>query len=263
MFSCCPACSAPGVLRRPLPLPVPFPLGFVAFDFLQWLPAFLQSVACSFYSASLLAAGPQYSKSLSLKMAAVTGFCPKGGTFYVCQGNTTQFLGCCTKDPCADGSGDCPQDSLRYTSYNADEYSSIPPEDCSSSGLWYTCSEITTAFMGCCLDNPCQNDGCTQGNLTAARLSDNTTDAAAFETLAASLTDTNGKGTGTLSTGATVGIAIGAAVVALIVGIALFFLYKRRERNKSQNERASTQYPPDGTPGVYMPSPYHGKDSAR
>lgn len=191
-------------------------------------------------------------------MASVTGFCPQGGTFYVCQGNQTQFLGCCSEDPCSDGTGECPQTSLRYTSYNADDYNAIPPEDCASSGLWYTCSAIDTAFMGCCLENPCQNNGCTQGNLTAARLSDITSDAEPFMTPTSSSSDNKT----TLSTGAIVGIAVGAAVGALIGGILLFCCYKRHERRKAGQAALRDEFqqsPAQTTPGIHMPSPYQGE----
>lgn len=190
-------------------------------------------------------------------MASATGFCPQGGSFYVCQGNATQFLGCCAEDPCSDGSGDCPQGSLRYTSYNADDYASIPPEACASSGLWYTCSEIDTAFMGCCLENPCQNNGCAQGNLTAARLSDNASDAEPFMTSTAAASSSGHAGA--LSTGAIVGIAIGASLGALVIGILLFFFYRRHERRRAARRDEFHQPAPDGTPGAHMPSPYQGR----
>lgn len=209
----------------------------------------------------------------------VTGFCPRGGDFYVCQGNTTEFLGCCTKDPCADGSGNCPTTSIRYTSYNADQYDDIPPEACASSGDWYTCSFITTAFMGCCLENPCQNDGCTQGNLTAARLSDNADQAAPFLASTAATTassspsssttttttssspsssSSSSSGTSKLSTGAIVGIAIGVSLGALIVGILLFFFYKRHERRRAWRKDELRQAIPHGPNDMHMPPFYHG-----
>lgn len=192
----------------------------------------------------------------------VTGFCPQGGTFYVCQGNVTQFLGCCTRDPCASGSGICPQDSLRYTSYNADEYADVPPEACASSrGDWYTCAYITTAFMGCCLENPCQNDGCSQGNLTSARLSDNTTRAAPFMTSTAGAATASSSSSTRLSTGTIVGIAIGASLGALIFGALLFFFFKRHEKQRARRRDEFHQTTPDRSPEMNMPNYYQGKFS--
>lgn len=232
-------------------------------------------------------------------MASKVGFCPSGGTFYVCQGNTTQFLGCCTTDPCASGQGVCPQSSLRTTSFNSDDYDSFPPQACASAtqGLWYTCSKITTPFMGCCTSNPCQNDGCDAADLRAARVSDDAADAAVFLTTDAAPTTSSsssssstsvvasstsvasnssstpstpvsdgggGNSSSGLSTGAIVGLAIGAALGALILGILLFCLYKRYEKKKARQQQqlmAMGQSGPDGTPGIHIPSPYQGKHS--
>lgn len=196
---------------------------------------------------------------------SITGSCPKvgSGKFYVCQGNTTQFIGCCTIDPCADGSGNCPSEQLGYTSFDADSYDSIPPEACVSSGDWWTCKGTTTAFMGCCLTNPCLNDGCYGGNLTAAKLSSNTTEAAPFMTS----TTSDAPDKPSLSTGGKVGIAIGCVLGAVILGVAFFMLYKRRQKREvanpqqvdgqTQHEDGQPQH--DGKLGMYMPSPYQGK----
>ncbi|KAF3771374.1 hypothetical protein M406DRAFT_326759 [Cryphonectria parasitica EP155] len=159
--------------------------------------------------------------------------CPNGGHFYVCQGNTTQFLGCCTEDPCADGTGDCPQAALRNASYSSADYDSIPEQACVASSLWYTCAATNPPFMGCCEANPCQDGGCFGANLTAARLSDNVTDASPFMTSEAS----SGGSRSALSTGAIVGIAVGSALAALGIGIVLFMLYQRPWDSKSNVAR--------------------------
>lgn len=197
-----------------------------------------------------------------MSLASGSGIsCPDGGSFYVCQGNTTQFLGCCTEDPCAHGKGSCPDSALRNTSYSSSLYDSIPPQTCVDTGLWYTCAETNPPFMGCCLTNPCQSGSCYGDNVTAARLSDNTTDASAFETASpsASASSNSQMHNSSLSTGATVGIAIGSAVVALVVGIVLFCCYKRFERKRNQQLAGQGQPGPNGTPGIYVPSPYQGK----
>lgn len=194
-------------------------------------------------------------------MAKVIGSCPTqgNGQFYVCQGNTTQFVGCCTVDPCADGSGYCPTGDLGYTSFDADSYDEILPQTCVSSGAWYTCKYTPVAFMGCCLTNPCAVDGCFGSNITAAMLSTNTTDAAPFMT---STTDSSSEDdSSSVSTGGIVGIAIGSAVGALILGILLFALYRRHGKYKLKQSGEIGQPDPDGTPGMYMPSPYQGKSS--
>lgn len=218
-----------------------------------------------------LAEPPRRPTKVAMSLASGSGIsCPNGGSFYVCQGNSTQFLGCCTEDPCADGAGSCPDSALRNTSYSSSLYDSIPPQTCVDTGLWYTCAETNPPFMGCCLTNPCLLGSCSGGNLTAARLSDNTTDASPFETAATTTTASASPSSSadsqmhmsSLSTGAIVGIAIGSAVVALVVGIVLFCCYKRFERRKNQQQLAGQgQLGPNGTPGIYVPSPYQGKHS--
>lgn len=193
--------------------------------------------------------------------------CPNGGSFYVCQGNATQFLGCCTEDPCADGSGNCADSNVRNTSYSSSLYNSIPQQACvgdDSIDHWYTCSKSNPPFMGCCLSNPCLNGGCFGDNLTAARLSDNTTNASVFETGTASTaasSASSGMNMTSLSTGAIVGIAIGSAMAALIVGVALFCLYKRHERKINGRFAGQGQTGSNGTPGICVPSPYQGKNA--
>ncbi|PSR81732.1 hypothetical protein BD289DRAFT_32640 [Coniella lustricola] len=194
--------------------------------------------------------------------------CPDGGHFYVCQGNTTQFLGCCAVDPCAAGTGSCPQASLRNTSYTSDDYESIPAQACvassssssssSSLPLWYTCADTTPPFLGCCEgENPCVTGGCggRNGTLTAARLSDNVTDALPFMTV----TSSSGQGDKMvmLSTRATVGIAVGSALGALALGVILFLVYRRRERKKQAEEQQKATAGPNRMPTVYdMGTPY-------
>ncbi|KUI54698.1 hypothetical protein VP1G_02124 [Cytospora mali] len=186
--------------------------------------------------------------------------CPDGGSFYICQGAGTQFLGCCTMDPCASGTGYCPQDSLRYSAYNKDSYVSIPEENCASphnSSSWYTCANASPPFMGCCASNPC-NEGCSQDDLLAARIGDDPAHASVFLTATATSTSSGttstsaasgDDGSTSLSTGAIVGVAIGSALTALIAAILLFFWYKRREANKNKRLVSSGQ-------SNAIPSPY-------
>lgn len=73
--------------------------------------------------------------------------CPNGGNFYVCQGNVTQFLGCCDVNPCSNGKGSCPDTSLHNISYSAAIYDSVPPQACVDDGFWYTCKKTSPPFM--------------------------------------------------------------------------------------------------------------------
>ena len=189
--------------------------------------------------------------------------CPYGGTFYICKDAKSKFLGCCTEDPCVDGTGYCPQSALRYSSYSQDSYRSIPPENCvapHNESTWYTCSGAVPPFMGCCASNPCTEDGCPVEDLLAARVDDDPTNAAPFLSSTSTSDASSGDGdSGGLSTGAIVGIAIGSALAVLIVVGILFFIYKRREKRRRDELAAKAQPNADGTPGVYMPSPYQGK----
>ncbi|ROW14714.1 hypothetical protein VPNG_03762 [Cytospora leucostoma] len=107
--------------------------------------------------------------------------CPDGGKFYVCQDSKFRFLGCCSSDPCADGSGDCPQSDLRYSSFDAGKYENISAQDCTGDGDWYTCSGLDIPFLGCCSSDACSNDdGCPTKNLLAAELSSNIASAEIF-----------------------------------------------------------------------------------
>ncbi|ORY68544.1 uncharacterized protein BCR38DRAFT_134054 [Pseudomassariella vexata] len=114
--------------------------------------------------------------------------CPNGGRFYICQDSDVRFLGCCDIDPCADGSGDCPSSSLYGASFNKDSYNNVDAQDCISpygSSTWWTCQNAKPPFIGCCLNNPC-NDGCAEFDVLAARLSDDSSKAAPFLTSSSS-----------------------------------------------------------------------------
>ena len=162
--------------------------------------------------------------------------CPAGGIFYVCQNNATEFIGCCTTNPCADGSGNCPKSNLRASSFSADSYDEIPAQQCAGTGtttLWYTCQKNVPPFLGCCAGNPCAQGSCPSSSLAAARLSSNATSRDGFLAMVSLPATTSSPspptpdpttppnagasgGTG-LSTGAIVGIAVGAAVVVFAV----------------------------------------------
>lgn len=190
--------------------------------------------------------------------------CPYGGTFYICKDAKSKFLGCCTENPCGDGTGYCPQSALRYSSYSQDSYRSIPQENCvtpRNESSWYTCSSAVPPFMGCCASNPCSDEGCPEEDLLAARLDDDPTNAAPFLTATSTsiTSSSSGKASGGLSTGAIVGIAIGSALAVLIAGGILFFCYKRREKRRLDELASKGQQNGDGTPGAFMPSPYQGK----
>lgn len=159
--------------------------------------------------------------------------CPNGGDFHICENTKREFIGCCTMDPCADGSGLCEKTNLRAASFSESSYLDIPPQSCDSTGgddHFYTCTANDPPFLGCCTINPCVNMTCPSANLRAAVLSSDHDDRASF--LAPSTSSSSGKpsttaktGSNGLSSGAIAGIVVG--VVALVILAAGFVLWRR------------------------------------
>ncbi|KAI1143942.1 hypothetical protein F5Y05DRAFT_11218 [Hypoxylon sp. FL0543] len=183
--------------------------------------------------------------------------CPVEGKFYVCDSAKIRFIGCCTVDPCADGSGLCPEKNLATASFSSDHYDSIPKQNCappSNDTQWFTCKS-SQPFLGCCDINPCQNDGCPTNNLLAATLSDNAQDAQVFlTTSSATPTSAPSASSGyTLPLGAILGIALGcAALVAILLAILAYrcgWLARRRKGEKGPDGAASNY----GSQGPYSP----------
>jgi hypothetical protein len=97
--------------------------------------------------------------------------CPYGGSFFVCEHNTTEFIGCCTIDPRQDGRGICPEENLRNASFSPSGFAEIMPQDCGDdSSSWYTCNFTSPPFLGCCKTNPCDAP-CAPGDIAPAKLS--------------------------------------------------------------------------------------------
>ncbi|KAH7037706.1 uncharacterized protein B0I36DRAFT_69922 [Microdochium trichocladiopsis] len=167
--------------------------------------------------------------------------CPAGGKFYICDKAVTRFIGCCAIDPCGDGTGDCPIEHLKTSSFSSDAYANIPAQSCaapSGNQTWFTCSQMQPPFMGCCGGtNPCQSNGCPQGDLLPAKLSDVEADAQVFLDIAHGSTGQQSSGP---PLGAIIGAAVGGAVlIALIVGFIAYrcgwFARRRREEKSTKN----------------------------
>ncbi|KAK3346862.1 hypothetical protein B0T25DRAFT_553040 [Lasiosphaeria hispida] len=204
--------------------------------------------------------------------------CPIGGAFYICQNNATEFIGCCTTDPCADGSGLCPKNNLRPASFSGDSYSSIPPQQCSQSNststnttaLWFTCKMTIPPFLGCCTSNPCADGSCPTARLGVAKLSSDPDARAPFVTgeyepvnpatpspssSAAPRVTPADQGQG-LSTGAIAGIAVGSAVV--VIAVVAFMMYKCGWHARKKKEREAFRNA-GGIPGAGIG--YNGAES--
>ncbi|KAI1335410.1 hypothetical protein F5Y15DRAFT_248914 [Xylariaceae sp. FL0016] len=199
--------------------------------------------------------------------------CPSSssnGTFYICTDTTTRFLGCCGTDPCtADADGVCPDDQLSASSFDSASIAEIEVQSCVSpygSGNWYTCSNASPPFIGCCRTNPC-NDGCGEADLIEARLSDVKANAEQFlgtgdsstststssgvssttqtatgtgiTSPAATTTDAGGDEHGThdekSKTGLIVGISMAGVVVLLLV-LGMYLWSKKRGKKRRERD---------------------------
>ncbi|KAK3994204.1 hypothetical protein QBC44DRAFT_357390 [Cladorrhinum sp. PSN332] len=209
-------------------------------------------------------------------VSSIGASCPKGGSFYTCQNSSTEFVGCCTSDPCtSEAGGKCPQNNLRAATFSSDSYAEIPPQLCDSQAtgepqaLWYTCKFTTPPFMGCCKSNPCASGSCPTKDLAAARLSEDpdhrqvflgetqtqlstpsstptttatssSTQTSAATSQAAAIPSSTPADTsdksGGLPMGAIVGIAVGGFVILLALIIFCIISFRR---NTTRNNRAS------------------------
>lgn len=198
--------------------------------------------------------------------------CPESATLYICEGSDNEFIGCCTSDPCRDGSGICPSGDLRTTSFNPDKYNELKRQSCDDSrgsSIWWTCTDTQPPFMGCCDINPC-GEGCSRKNLLPATLSKNknnrqaflnpenpTSKSASVATNTAPASSPPTSDNSGLGTGAIVGIAVGSAafsimLIAFLTRLCWRFRRKRRQTDEmvrsGESHRASEtgQSPPMG-----------------
>ncbi|KAI0180081.1 hypothetical protein GGR52DRAFT_568839 [Hypoxylon sp. FL1284] len=189
--------------------------------------------------------------------------CPSKGKFYVCENAAIRFVGCCTVDPCADGSGRCPKKALAPASFSSDHYDSIPAQNCaapSNSDHWFTC-QSSQPFIGCCKVNPCEHNGCPTASLLAATLSDDPANAQVFLSgPSSSATPDSSESSGeSLPIGAIVGIAIGCtAFIAIILAFLAYrcgWLARHRKHEKESGEAAKHASTQSGyAPSSYAPS---------
>ncbi|KAK5628682.1 hypothetical protein RRF57_004397 [Xylaria bambusicola] len=189
--------------------------------------------------------------------------CPVDGQFFICQNSSTKFIGCCKVDPCtSELDGVCPDSELFVASYSAASGMMFLQQDCAdpfNGSIWYTCDNARPPFLGCCMNDPC-NNGCLDGNLVAATLSNDLKNASQLmlsdttstttDTISSS-TSSSTTGTGILpkgtensssgsmsSDGARAGMIAGisvAGVVILLLVVAAYLWVKRRERARQKS----------------------------
>ena len=161
--------------------------------------------------------------------------CPNSGT-------SSKFVGCCAGgDPCSKG---CAEGNIRAAGFNASHYGEFPDASCGVNSKFYTClgPGNATTFWGCCKTAACATTGLTcDGNLAAAFL-----DQPAQYTfyLGASTGDpstTSSATAGSKSNGAVIGGAVGGAIGGLLViGLIVFFIFRRRRSQKQASRGIET-----------------------
>ncbi|KAH8708615.1 hypothetical protein GQ44DRAFT_776984 [Phaeosphaeriaceae sp. PMI808] len=214
-------------------------------------------------------------------------FCPAGGTWYACQ-TGTNFIGCCTSDPCGTG---CFGDRLRPVGVSTTIYNKYPGGTCGGNTPFWTCMAGPT-FWGCCNSDPCKNNStCSVGNLEPAFMtrpdqikyfgalnvllsstvpsiiSSATSLLPVSETASGSPASTLPSSPSKVSS-AIIGGAVGGAVVLLgMIGVVIFFLCRRRRRRqKSENgeakliDKSSTEQPLSPELGGNSPPPAYSHE---
>lgn len=198
--------------------------------------------------------------------------CPNGGSFYICEDDDTQFIGCCVNDPCGRNNGTCPDGDLRATTFNSDKYSQLPQQDCDNSqGVdnWYSCAHTDPPFLGCCSQNACSS-GCPRSRLAPAKLSEVENNrlnflhpsqsesstassvSATASTTASSTSTVDANESDGLGTGAAAGIAVGASVggLTVLILVAWLFWWKPRQKNKHRREHNASYSVPPAAPSL-------------
>lgn len=176
--------------------------------------------------------------------------CPSGGNFYICENNATEFIGCCTTNPC-ESNGKCPKANLRAASFSADKYTDLERQDCDDAAsiqMWYTCKSNKPPFMGCCASNPCAEGLCPPTDLRPAKLSGDLESKAKFlrpggiapssttSSASPASTVTNTAATSTTSSTSLSGGAIGgicaaaAGVLIMTVGVGIWYARRKRQQ---------------------------------
>ncbi|EUC47750.1 hypothetical protein COCMIDRAFT_3375 [Bipolaris oryzae ATCC 44560] len=153
--------------------------------------------------------------------------CPLGGKWYACASGSN-FVGCCTSDPCANG---CVQGNIRPGGYNISHHGEWPDASCGSASDFFTCNAGDT-FWGCCKTNPCAATPpatCAQGDLVPAFMER----PEQFNTYVSQDKQENPSDSGKTNTGAIVGGVVGGVVVLAIIGVIIFIVLRKRKNKKT------------------------------
>jgi hypothetical protein len=140
---------------------------------------------------------------------------------YACSSGSN-FVGCCTTDPCTNG---CVQGNIRSGAYNISHHGEWPDASCGSASDFFTCN-AGDSFWGCCKSNPCAAtppSTCVQGDLVPAFMER----PEQFNAYAATPAPSKKS-----NTGAIVGGVVGGVVVLAIIGAMIFFVLRKRHNQK-------------------------------
>lgn len=152
-------------------------------------------------------------------------------------------------DPCSTG---CAQGNIRQAAFNATNYGKFPDASCGVNSDFYTCSSGRT-FWGCCKSIPCSdNPTCADGSLVPAFM--DRPEQFNFYAASGTVPNTSASSTttaissskgGSKSKGATIGGAVGGAIGGvLIIGLIVFFLFRRRRNEQTaRGETVEVQSP--------------------
>ena len=208
--------------------------------------------------------------------------CPSGGQWYVCPGwlqttvmpalvlrmpfnvhryacpsgtGSSKFVGCCagTADPCSTG---CAQGNIRPAAFPPANYGKFPDATCGTNSDFFTCAPGgNDTFWGCCKSAPCSTSppACPDGSLVPAFLDQpaQINFYAASQTGASSAASSEG---GSKSNGAVIGGAVGGAIGGiLIIGLIVFFLFRRRRSQQTTRGGVEVASPMMDGPKAFDP----------
>ncbi|KAK0702686.1 hypothetical protein B0H67DRAFT_594940 [Lasiosphaeris hirsuta] len=184
--------------------------------------------------------------------------CHYGGSFFVCDHNTTEFVMCCTINPCAGGQGLCLPDSLYNVSFPQQRFDDIPRlEYARERTFWYIYNFTSPPFLGCCKKDACITSyektallPAKLGNDIAARNAfpnDSGTSPAPAESPA---TPTPQVPAGALSSPVTAVITLGSTAFVAIIAASMYAWGRHRGRKAQSRSETATERIPGPTATV-------------
>ena len=175
--------------------------------------------------------------------------CPYGGSFFVCDHNTTEFVGCCAVNPCAGGQGVCPPDSLYNASFPQQRFDEIPRLECAlERASWYACNFTSPPFLGCCKKDACITS-CEKTDLVPAKLgsdiaarksflNDSSTGITPTESPAAPTPQVS---SGALSSPHTAAITLGSTAAVAIIAASMYAWGRYRGKKAHLRPKTATE----------------------